>query len=195
MASHTKTIIGVVVIVIALFVLWIFFGTSGIGPANAEQFDSENGIPPLILDNFRRWDLIASSLRILQVVLGVIGTAAALLVTTFTTELGTFRTKLLTFVAALCLGTLTAFDIGGKANQTRNAWRDLAVALFKYQHPKPSSDQSSYHSFDDLIAAYKHADEVVGDVAFRQQDQPTQATSKSKTNGDSETIAAKNVAK
>lgn len=186
--SHTKTITGVVVIVIALFVLWIFLRTPGIGPAHTEQFDSVNGIPLLILDNFRRWDLIANSLRILQVALGVIGTAAALLVTTFTTELGTFRTKILTFVAALCLGTLTAFDIGGKANQTRNAWRDLAVALIKYQHAKPSSDQSFY----DLIAAYKHADEVVGDVAFRQQDQQTQATPRPKTTGDSETTAAKN---
>ncbi len=189
MTTPTKAIIGTVVLALVLLVLWIFLGTPGVAPVSAEQFDAQKGIPPLILENFSRWGLIANSLRILQVALGVIGTAAALLVTTFTGELGTFRTKILTFVAAFCLGTLTAFDIGGKANQTRNAWREVAVAVIKYQHTKLPSEQA----FDDLIAAYKRAEEIVGDVAFRSSDQQPQATPKPKAIGDSATASEKNV--
>jgi hypothetical protein len=189
MTTLIKAIIGTVVLVVALLVLWIFLGAPGVAPVSAEQFDAQKGIPPLILENFRRWELIANSLRILQVGLGVIGTAAALLVTTFTSELGTFRTKILTFVAAFCLGTLTAFDIGGKANQTRNAWREVAVAVIKYQHTKLPSEQA----FDDLIAAYKRAEEIVGDVAFRSSDPQPQATPKPKAIVDSATASEKDM--
>src|SRR5438477_7296355 len=60
-------------------------------------------IPKEIASTLRTWVWIANSLRLLQIALGVIGTAAALTVTTFTTELGSMRTKICTLTAALCL--------------------------------------------------------------------------------------------
>ena len=115
-------------------------------------------------DNLNRWELVANSLRILHVTLGVIGTAAALIVTTFTTELEPRKTKACTLIAAFCIGTITAFDIGGKANQSRNAWRELTVAILKHKNTEQTKE-----SRDILIMAYKRAEEIVGDVGFQVQ--------------------------
>lgn len=189
MSLRIKIIITAVVLALAGFVLWIFSHTPGIATVAPDRFVARGSIPPFILENYARWDLIASSLRILQIALGVIGTAAALLVTTFTSELEIFRTKVLTFIAAFCLGTLTAFDIGGKANQTRDAWRELTVAIINYQNTIPQTSGS----LEKLIAAYKHAEEIVGGVDFRRPDQPSQPTPGPQNNEVPDTTSVKKV--
>jgi hypothetical protein len=114
-----------------------------------------------ILENLRRWAWIANSLRFTQVTLGIVATASALTVTTFTDELGTFWVKICSFLAAFCIGILVAFDIGGKANKTRRAWRHLNTAILRYQSIPASS-------LDNLIDSYSQAEAIVGDVEFRQ---------------------------
>jgi len=52
--------------------------------------------------------------RVLQVALAVLGAGAAILVATFTNELGIGRAKRFSFVAALSFGVLSGFDIGGR---------------------------------------------------------------------------------
>lgn len=118
-------------------------------------------IPPEIEADYKSWQFQATLLRFLFVLLGVSATVAALAVTTFTTELtahGTTYLKLGTFVAALSIGLITAFDIGGKANAMRRAVREFTVASILYRENELT--------FDDLVTAYRHCEDIVGDVNY-----------------------------
>jgi hypothetical protein len=106
---------------------------------------------------------MARSLRVLQVSLGVLGTMSAFAVTTFAGELGTLLVKLCSFIAALSIGILTAFDIGGKANATRHAHRLLSLAVLRYLYLPASSP-------DNLLDSYAQAQEIVGGVTYRHVD-------------------------
>jgi hypothetical protein len=158
----TKLLIALAIL-LGLFILVKSILVFNVTPTPIAKYDAAGGIPPLILDNLRRWELIANSLRALQVILGVVGTVAALVATTFTAELGTFRVKICTAIAAFCIGMIAAFDIGGKANQTRNAWRELTVAILKYENAHPPTAQD----YENLLSAYRHGEERVGDVTFQ----------------------------
>jgi hypothetical protein len=118
-------------------------------------------IPAQISSNLRKWQWMARSLRIVQVGLGLLGTASALTVTTFAADIGTLWVKICSFVAALCIGLLAAFDIGSKANATRQACRHLNRAILRYLHLPESS-------LDDLIDSYSQAQDMVGGVTYRQ---------------------------
>jgi hypothetical protein len=104
---------------------------------------------------------MARCLRIVQVGLGVLGTASALTVTTFAADIGTFWVKTCSFIAAFCVGVLAAFDIGGKANATRQAYRHLNRAILRYRYLPASS-------LDNLIDSYSQAQNIVGGVTYRQ---------------------------
>jgi hypothetical protein len=119
-------------------------------------------VPPKMSDALRRWDRIAITLRYTQVALGTTGIVSALIVATFTKELGDYL-KVYSFLAALSIGILTAFDIGGKANKTRQAWRHLNTAILRYLYVQASS-------IDNLIDSYSQAEAMVGDVTFHQPD-------------------------
>ncbi|PYV98837.1 MAG: hypothetical protein DMG89_09940 [Acidobacteria bacterium] len=118
-------------------------------------------IPAEISSNLRKWNWMARCLRIVQVGLGLVGTASALTVTTFAADIGTLWVKICSFVAALCIGLLAAFDIGGKANATRQACRHLNRAILRYLYLPASS-------LDNLIDSYSQAQDMVGNVTYRQ---------------------------
>lgn len=118
-------------------------------------------VPKDISDSLYRWDCFSYRLRITQVALGVVGTASALAVTAFAENLGTIWVKVFSFLAAFCIGILAAFDIGGKANATRRAWRHLNTAILRYRSVPTST-------LDSLIDSYSQAEEMVGGVNFRQ---------------------------
>jgi len=125
--------------------------------------DPKLGKPPIpeeIAANLKTWVWITNSLRILQVLLGVVGTAAALTATTFTTDLPHPWTKVCMAVAAFCIGILTAFDIGGKADKTRQAWRQLTGAIMLYRY-------DDTFTLPKLVEAYEKAEDLVGGVTFR----------------------------
>jgi len=102
---------------------------------------------------------MGNSLRLTQIALGLVGTAAALTVTTFTTELGSVGTKVASFIATLCIGTLSAFNIGGKADSMRRAWRHVTLAVIRFRS-EPN------FSIADLTKAYDTGEQLVGDVPF-----------------------------
>ena len=62
------------------------------------------------------WNKLAKSLQATYVVLGVVATVSSLVVATFTTELGPASVKVVSFLLALAIGLITAFDIGAKAS-------------------------------------------------------------------------------
>jgi hypothetical protein len=119
---------------------------------------NERTVPPEILQNLKRWAWIGNSLRILQILLGVVGTAAGLYVATFT-DVDTQLTKLATYVAALCLGIMSAFNVGGKADSVRRAWRHVTAACMLYR-------QDPEFPLAQLVRAYQEAEAMVGDVPF-----------------------------
>jgi len=119
---------------------------------------SDREIPVEIQQNLRRWGWIGNSLRLTQVVLGVVATAAGLYVATFT-DFKPAYTKIGTFIAAFCLGVLSAFNIGGKADSTRRAWRHVTAACMMYK-----GDPT--FTLERLVKAYTEAEAMVGDVPF-----------------------------
>ena len=125
---------------------------------------TDRQIPTEITRQLQVWDWMARGLRILQVALGVLGTASALTVTTFAAEIGTFWVKVCSFTAAVSVGILTAFDVGGKANATRHAYRYLNRAILRYRYIPASS-------LDNLLDSYSQAQDIVGGVNYRQIEQ------------------------
>lgn len=93
------------------------------------------------------------------VALGVIATVAALTVATFTEQLSPWQLKCCTFASAFAFGVLTAFDIGGKANAVRRAWRELTAATILFR------DDPTFH-LSDLVRAYQRGEEMIGDVNY-----------------------------
>lgn len=116
-------------------------------------------VPREVLENLKRWAWIGNALRLTHVLLVLAGTAAALLVATFTGDLEPGSVKLFTYVATLCIGTLTAFNVAGKADSTRRAWRHVTTAILKFR-----ADPS--FTIADLIRAYEDAEIMIGDVPF-----------------------------
>jgi hypothetical protein len=126
---------------------------------------SDRSVPPEIERHLRDWWTISNINRVIQVLLGITGIASALTVATFTDQLGTTNTKIFSFVAALSFGLVNGFDIGGKADATRNAWRHLTTAILKFK-----TDPS--YTYEELIRAYSEGEAMVGGVPLRMQPSP-----------------------
>lgn len=119
----------------------------------------DRAVPKPIIENLKSWNRIARSLRFIFVFLGCAATVSGLIATTFTEQLGFFWTKMFTFAASASIGLLTAFDIGGKANAVRRAWRNLQTAVLRYQ-------EDSAYELSSLLEEYKRGEEAVGDVNY-----------------------------
>jgi hypothetical protein len=119
-------------------------------------------IPPEIERHLQDWMTIANFDRVLQVGLALSGMVSALVVSTFTDEMGPRKTKIFSFIAALSFGVLSGFDIGGKADRTRDAWRHLTTAVLKFKN-------DPYYTYDKLIEAYSEGEALVGNVPFNRQ--------------------------
>lgn len=120
----------------------------------------ERKIPQHIESSLFHWRITVSQLRSLQVVLGVSGIVSAIVVTTFTTDLSPLVLKMASLTSAVCIGIISAFDIGGKANATRAAWRHLNIAVLRYQSVAEST-------IDNLIDSYAQAEAMIGNVNFK----------------------------
>jgi hypothetical protein len=119
-------------------------------------------IPVEIEQNLKRWGWIGNSLRATQIALGTVATASGLYVATFT-DLNPTYTKVGTFVAAFCLGLLSAFNIGAKADSMRRAWRHVTAACVLYKG-------DAGFTLERLVKAYAEAESMVGDVVFHGRD-------------------------
>ena len=120
-------------------------------------------VPREIAKHLRQWAWLAAFLRLLQIFLGIAGTLCALAVTTFTDELSKGSLpwiKILSFTAAVSIGVLGAFDIGGHSNSVYRAWRYLTAEILRFE-----ADPS--YPIETLIKAYSDGEAMVGDVHFR----------------------------
>jgi hypothetical protein len=105
------------------------------------------------------WNSLAKKLQMTYIALGTIATVSSLVIATFTVELTPLGVKIGSFLLALALGLITAFDIGGKANAARAAWRLLNAAVLAYVN------DSSY-SIQDLYKQYVAGEALLGDIKY-----------------------------
>lgn len=119
-------------------------------------------VPSEFIDALGVYHSIATWLRRLLVVLGILAIGCSLTATAFTGEgkgeNDKIRLKILSCVASASVIVLTSFNIAGKGNNARNAYRHLlyAVELFRY----------GLLSIEGLVKAHKEAEIILGSVDF-----------------------------
>lgn len=127
-------------------------------------------IPIGILMNFERWEFQANIMRLIYNILVIVSTASSIYVAMkikdFDEILQTesdkrkkeYRfTKWAAFISAFCIGIISAFNFGEKANNFRVAWRNMHTAIIKYE-------ELPEYSINDLIEAYNQSEKIIGDV-------------------------------
>ncbi|HJS64255.1 MAG TPA: hypothetical protein VJ767_05300 [Nitrososphaeraceae archaeon] len=62
------------------------------------------------------------------------------------------------FLAAVSISLMTAFNLGAKSNDTRNAWRELNAVVLKYNQNIVGKAE--------VIAVYEHAETLIGGLIF-----------------------------
>ncbi|MGA7720480.1 MAG: hypothetical protein WCA84_04810 [Ignavibacteriaceae bacterium] len=124
---------------------------------NSLYLYAKRKIPIGILVNFERWEFQANLLRFIYDLIALIAASASILVTL---RLKDNKDKILryaAYVSALSLGTITAFNLGEKANNFRNAWRNMHTAIIKYE-------ELPDFSVEELIKSYDLSEKMIGDV-------------------------------
>ncbi|HSF50227.1 MAG TPA: hypothetical protein VLA74_05640 [Nitrososphaeraceae archaeon] len=62
------------------------------------------------------------------------------------------------FLAAVSISLMTAFNLGAKSNDTRNAWRELNAAVLKFNQ--------NIIGKREVISSYEHAETLIGGLTF-----------------------------
>jgi hypothetical protein len=111
------------------------------------------------------WNKLATSLQRTYVALGITATLSSLAVATFTAELKPIGVKIVSFLLAVALGLITAFDVGGKANSCRSAWRILKAAILSYENNPDFTIQ-------ELHQQYLTGEALIGDIKYSAPSKP-----------------------
>ena len=124
-------------------------------------------VPKRIADIHDRWTKQARYLRVVHVFLVVIATATSVLAATglgktISSRLLPGGGDLLAAMAAVSIGFVSAFDLGGKSNDFRNAWRLLHAAIIRFE-------EEPDYTVEKLIEAYEQAEKMIGDVNTKQK--------------------------
>jgi len=122
-------------------------------------------VPKPYLDIRIVWNRLASTLQLVYVLLGLTATGASLVVSSFTTELPTGWIKALSFSSAVALALITAFNIGGKTNAARTAWRTLNAAVLAY-------GEDSTFTIQQLHGAYVTGEDQLGGITYSSPEKP-----------------------
>jgi hypothetical protein len=115
---------------------------------------------PGMLDFLKLWGSNATKLWAVHIALGVIATFFSLLTAAGIASIGTGYSQVFAFIAALSISMMTAFNLGAKSNNTRNAWRKLNSAVMKFNQ--------SIVKKEDVIKAYEEGESLIGGVSFSQ---------------------------
>jgi hypothetical protein len=114
---------------------------------------------PDILQYLRLWSTMAVYLRIFHVSLGISATFFSALAATQIGSIGDNITKIFAFIATVSIALMTAFNLGGKSNNTRAAWRHLNAQVMLFN--QGACDEK------DVIKAYEEAENLIGDVSYQ----------------------------
>ena len=105
------------------------------------------------------WKSQTNYLRIIHALLTISATVCSFLVASKVSDQDSIVRPYiawLSFIAAVSIGLLSAFDLGSKANRVRRAWRILNVSLMRYEKGKLP--------IENLLEKYLEAEEIIGDV-------------------------------
>lgn len=113
--------------------------------------------PSRIVQIHKTWSWQVRSLRTAHVALVIIATASSILVSAGIANDYLGVPNPLAIIAAIAIGLVSAFALGDKANDFRNAWRVLNAAIIRYEtEPEFTVEQ--------LIKAYEDAEQLIGDI-------------------------------
>ena len=115
---------------------------------------------PEMLTHLQLWGSNTNQLWILHITLGVIGTFFSLLTATMIGYIDDQYSRIFGFIAALSISLLTAFNLGAKSNNTRNAWRKLNLAIIKFNEKMITKNA--------LISAYEKGESLIGGINYSQ---------------------------
>jgi hypothetical protein len=107
------------------------------------------------------WHKMASRLNLTLIILGATAVFCSLYITAFTGScaLDNIGIRFLSFISALCLTSITAFNLNSKGRGVRKGWRHMKDAVFKYK--------AKEIFLSDLIKASNEAEEMLGYVDFQ----------------------------
>jgi hypothetical protein len=117
----------------------------------------ENELPE-ILTYLEQWGNNTRILWAFFVFLGIFATFFSLLAATGFG--GDILSRIFAFIAALSIAFLTAFNLGAKSNNTRNAWRLLNAAVLRYNQ--------GIMGKADVINAYERGETLIAGISFSQ---------------------------
>ena len=115
---------------------------------------------PEMLIYLKLWGSNTTKLWTVHITLGVIATFFSLLTASQIGHIDDQYSRIFGFIAALSISLLTAFNLGAKSNNTRNAWRRLNAAIMKFNEHMINKDA--------LMAAYEQGESLVGGVNYSQ---------------------------
>ena len=115
---------------------------------------------PDILFYLNLWHRMAIFLRLSHILLGIAATFFSLLAPAQIGSVANEQAKIFAFIAAVSIGLMTAFNLGGKSNDTRAAWRQLNAAVIKF-------NEGIFQKKDEVIKAYIEAEARIGEVTFQ----------------------------
>jgi len=113
--------------------------------------------PDNVTRNLHAWGRQVPLLRTVHAILGIVATLSSVLVAAKINTFKPIQIQWLAFAAAGSIGLLTAFDLGGKANGMRRAWRRLNAAVTLYEADGPIS-------LEQLVKIYEECEAMIGDV-------------------------------
>jgi len=124
-------------------------------------------VPKRIAGIHQHWTRQARLLRVIHIFLVVVATASSVLAAAgvgkvITTKLLPPDVYILAAIAAMSIAFVSAFDLGGKSNDFRNAWRHLHAAIMRFE-------QEPDYTVEQLIKAYEQAEKDIGDVNTKQK--------------------------
>lgn len=115
---------------------------------------------PGMLEFLELWASNTTKLWAIHILLGVVATFFSLLTAAGIQTIGTGYSQVFAFIAALSISMMTAFNLGAKSNNTRNAWRKLNAAMMKFNQ--------NIVNKEDVIRAYEEGESLIGGVTFSQ---------------------------
>jgi hypothetical protein len=115
---------------------------------------------PEMLAYLELWGSNTTILWTLHIALGVIATFFSLLTASQIGHIHDQYARIFGFIAALSISLLTAFNLGAKSNNTRNAWRRLNAAIMKFNENLVNKST--------VIEAFEQGESLIGGVSFSQ---------------------------
>jgi len=113
--------------------------------------------PGNITEALHAWGWQVPVLRTVHAILGIAAVLCSVLVAAKISTFAAAAIQWLAFTAAGATGLLAAFDLGGKANRMRRAWRKLNAAVTLYE-------ADGQISLEQLVQIYEQSEELIGDV-------------------------------